>query len=88
MSPQNEIILYKPNDTVHLEVYLEKETVWLSQAQMVLLFGRDQSVISKHIGNVFKEGELEKDSVYAKFAYTATDCYQTESKHTRPLSYH
>ena len=40
---------------------------------MVILFERDQSVISKHINNIFKEGELEKDSVYAKFAYTAAD---------------
>jgi prophage maintenance system killer protein len=53
-----------------LDVRLENETVWLTQAQMVTLFERDQSVISKHINNIFKEGELDKNVVYANFAYT------------------
>ncbi|GHV35512.1 hypothetical protein FACS1894178_5220 [Bacteroidia bacterium] len=70
---KNEIILYQPDSAIQLEVLVENETVWLTQAQMVILFGRDQSVISKHIRNVFKEGELDKISVYAKFAYTAAD---------------
>ena len=48
-------------------------TVWLTQEQMAMLFGRDQSVIARHIGNIFKEGELERASVYAKSAYTASD---------------
>ena len=52
---------------------LENETVWLTQEQMSLLFGRDQSVIARHVGNIFKEGELDKRSVYAKNAYTASD---------------
>ena len=69
----NEIILYQPDNSVRLDVLVDSETVWLTQAQMVTLFGRDQSVISKHISNIFKEGELDKNSVYAKFAYTATD---------------
>ena len=71
---KNEIILYRPNELAeHIEVIIDEDTVWLTQAQMVLLFGRDQSVISKHIRNIFVEGELDKKSVYAKFAYTATD---------------
>ena len=70
---QNEIILYQPDNFVRLDVVVDNETVWLSQAQMVTLFGRDQSVISKHIRNIFKEGELDKNSVYANFAYTAAD---------------
>ena len=61
-SPKNEIILYQPNETVSLEVRLDEETVWLSQAQMAELFGKDQSVIARHISNVFKEGEQEKES--------------------------
>ena len=52
---------------------LENETVWLTQEQMALLFGRDQSVIARHVGNIFKEGELDRNSVYAKNAYTASD---------------
>jgi len=71
---KNEIILYRPNELAeHIEVRIDEDTVWLTQAQMVLLFGRDQSVISKHIRNIFTEGELDKKSVYAKFAYTAAD---------------
>jgi prophage maintenance system killer protein len=54
-------------------VHLKDETVWLSQAQMQELFGRERTVITKHINNVFKEGELERNQVCAKFAHTAAD---------------
>ncbi len=70
---KNEIVVYQPNETVRLDVRLENETVWLTQEQMSLLFGRDQSVIARHIGNIFKEGELDRISVHAKNAYTAAD---------------
>ena len=73
MKNQGEIILYQPDNEVKLEVRLENETVWLSIEEMAQLFGRDISVIGKHIRNVFKEGELLKESVWAKFAYTASD---------------
>ncbi len=58
----NEIILYQPDETMKLEVRLEDETVWLTQAQMSELFLRDRSVITKHINNIFKEKELEENS--------------------------
>ena len=70
---ENQIVVYQPNETVRLDVRLENETVWLTQEQMSLLFGRDQSVIARHVGNIFKEGELDRNSVYAKNAYTASD---------------
>ena len=70
---ENQIIVYQPNETVRLDVRLENETVWLTQEQMSLLFGRDQSVIARHVNNIFNEGELNKNSVYAKNAYTASD---------------
>lgn len=70
---ENEIIIYQPDETIRLDVRLENETVWLTQDQMALLFGRNQSVIARHIGNIFKERELDKNSVYAKNAYTAAD---------------
>lgn len=73
MKNQGEIILYQPDNEVKLEVRLENETVWLSIEEMAQLFGRDISVIGKHIRNVFKEGKLQKESVWAKFAYTASD---------------
>ena len=73
MEKRGEIILYQPDSEVRLEVRLENETVWLSIEEMSHLFGRDISVIGKHIRNVFKEGELLKEAVWAKFAYTASD---------------
>ena len=73
MENQGEIVLYQLDKEVKLEVRLENETVWLSIDEMSQLFGRDISVIGKHIRNIFKEGELVKDSVWAKFAYTASD---------------
>jgi prophage maintenance system killer protein len=69
-----DVALYKTDDgRVQLEVHLERETVWLTQDQMAELFGRERSVITKHVRNVFKEGELEEASVRAKFAHTAAD---------------
>ena len=62
-TPQTgEIILYQPDETVRLKVRLEDDTVWLTQQQMAELFQKDQSVIARHIGNVFREGELEEMS--------------------------
>jgi hypothetical protein len=59
----NEIVLYRPDELAeHIEVWLEDETVWLSQQQMALLFNQTKQNISLHINNCFKEGELEKDS--------------------------
>ena len=57
-----EIVVYQPDEITRLEVRLQDDTVWLTQAQMVELFERDQSVIARHIRNIFEEGELEKDS--------------------------
>ena len=59
----NPIAIYTSEDnTISLDVKLENETVWLSQAQMSLLFDKDQSVVARHISNVFKEGELKENS--------------------------
>jgi hypothetical protein len=63
------IVLFQAADgQVSLEVRLEADAVWLSQAQMAELFGRERSVITRHVGNVFREGELEAASTCAKFA--------------------
>ena len=59
---ENQIVVYQPDDTMHLDVRLENETVWLTQAQLCVLFQRDVSVISRHIKNIFAEGELDKES--------------------------
>ncbi len=58
-----EIVLFESSDAeVRLPVSLEDDTVWLSQAQMAELFGRTQPVIARHIGNVFSDGEVERES--------------------------
>lgn len=60
---EDRIVIYQTEDGhVTIDVRLENETVWLSQAQMAQLFQKDQSVIARHISNVFKEGELDKNS--------------------------
>lgn len=76
---QGEIILYQADETVKLEVHMEDETVWLTQAQMVELFCSTKQNISLHINNIFKEKELVKDSVVKKSLTTASDGkkYQT-----------
>ena len=68
----SEIVIYD-DGSVKLETTVENETIWLNQKQLCELFERDKSVISRHIRNIFKEGELEKESVVAKNATTATD---------------
>ena len=71
---KKEIILYETADhTVKLSVNTDGDTVWLSLEQLTDLFDRDKSTISRHIRNVFKEGELDRDSVVANFATTAAD---------------
>lgn len=70
---QGEIILYQPDEAVKLEVRLENETVWLTQAQIAELFGVKQPAISKHLKNIFDSGELKENSVYSILEYTATD---------------
>jgi len=71
MESRGEIIMYQTADgQTSLDVKMENETVWLSQAQMAVLFQKDRTVIGRHIRNVFKEGELEEDMVCAKFAHT------------------
>ena len=63
------IVLYTTDDgNTRLEVKLEKDTVWLTQSQMAELFGRDRTVLTRHIRNIFREGELDETLVYAKNA--------------------
>lgn len=70
----SEILIYQTEDgQTKIDVRLEDETVWLTQAQMVELFQRDKSVISRHIKNIFAEGELDEKAVVAFFATTASD---------------
>lgn len=70
----NEILLYTtPNGKVKVEIYLQNETIWLTQQKIADLFGVDRSVITKHLKNILETNELKADSVSAKIAHTATD---------------
>lgn len=82
---KGEIILYQPDNSIELEVRIEVETVWLTQAQIGLLFGVDRTVIVRHIGNVYKTHELDAISTCAKIAQV-----QTEGKRTvmREVNYY
>ena len=80
-SPKNSILIYTTEDGLtKIDTTFDGDTVWLSIDQMAELFQRDKSTISRHIKNIFAEGELERDSVVAKFATTAADgkTYQVE----------
>ena len=70
---KGEIVLYQPEGEVRLEVRVENETVWLTQAQMADLFQKDRTVIGRHIKNIYKEGELAKDITCANFAHVGSD---------------
>lgn len=64
----SKIVIYE-GDNARVEVRLDRESVWLTQEQVGQLFGRERSVITKHIRNVFAEGELGRSAVCAKFAH-------------------
>ena len=72
-SQKGEIVMYQPDETIRLEVKVENETVWLTQQQMAELFLTTKQNISLHVNNIFKEDELEKDSVVKESLTTATD---------------
>lgn len=66
---RGEIVFYQaPDGGIELEVRLKQETIWLNLNQLSVLLDRDKSVISRHLRNIFKEGELERDTTVAKFA--------------------
>ena len=76
-----EFLLYKaPSGAVKVEIFLKNENIWLPQEKIAMLFGVDRSVITKHLKNIFESAELNEDSVCAKFAHTAFDGknYQTK----------
>ena len=73
MDNNGEIILYQSEDSTQIEVRIEEDTVWLTQAQMVNLFLSTKQNVSLHINNIFKEAELDKDSVVKYSLTTAND---------------
>jgi hypothetical protein len=77
---ENEIILYQPDSTLSLDVRVDNETVWLTQAQMTELFQTTRNNITLHIRNIFKEGELEESSVCKESLLTAADGKRYKTK--------
>ena len=80
MEKKGEIILYQPDEAVRLEVRLEDETVWLTQAQIAELFGTGRQAISKHLKNIFQTAELDEYSVCSILEQTATDGKRYKTK--------
>ena len=74
MENKGEIVIYQTQDGLaKLDVLLDGETVWITQDQMTELFQRDKSTISRHIKNIFEDGELDEKSVVAFFATTTSE---------------
>ena len=73
MADDSQIVLYQPDDSIRLEVKLEQDTVWLTQAQMTELFRTTRNNITMHIRNIFKDKELDERSVYKESLHTAAD---------------
>lgn len=73
MKEKDEIIVYQPQSTLRLEVRIQDETVWLTQAQIAELFGTKRQAITKHLQNIFSSGELEENSVSSILELTAAD---------------
>ena len=81
IASNNDIIFYKKNNgDTNIELMVNGETLWVSQKTMAEIFDIDRTVITKHLKNIFNEGELQKEQVCAKFAHTANDgkTYNTE----------
>jgi hypothetical protein len=79
---QGEIVLYKASDKneFQFEARIDDETVWLTQAQMLELFDTTKQNISLHINNIFREGELQQNSVVKEYLTTASDCKKYKTK--------
>ena len=73
VADDSQIVLYQPDDSIRLEVKLEQDTVWLTQAQMTELFRTTRNNITMHIRNIFKEKELDEKSVCKESLHTAAD---------------
>ncbi len=84
---KNEVIIFE-NQSVKLEVNMKDETVWLSLEQMAKLFNRDRTVITRHINNIFKDGELNKREVCAKFAHTTEHGAVMDKTQTHLVDYY
>ena len=76
-SAENQIVVYQPNETMRLDVRLENETVWLTQAQIASLFGTKRPAITKHLSNIYNSGELEREDTCSILEHMGNDGKQS-----------
>ena len=74
---ENQIVVYQPNETVRLDVRLENETVWLTQEQIANLFGTKRPAITRHLSNIYKSGELEREGTCSILEHRGNDGKQS-----------
>ena len=74
---ENQLVVYQPNETVRLDVRLENETVWLTQEQIANLFGTKRPAITKHLANIYKSGELEREGTCSILEHMGNDGKQS-----------
>lgn len=84
----SEIVLYQPDGLISIEVILENETLWLTLDDLSVLYQRDKSTISRHIKNIFKEGELQREVVVANFATTSPHGAIVGKEQTHDVTYY
>ena len=81
----SQFLIYQNQEgDIKIDVRFEDETIWLSQAEMSVLFSKDKRTISEHISNIFKEGELDENSVIRNFRTTATDGKEYQVEYYNP----
>ena len=81
----SQFLIYQNQEgDVKIDVRFQDETIWLSQAEMSVLFSKDKRTISEHISNIFKEGELDENSVIRNFRTTATDGKEYQVEYYNP----
>lgn len=88
MSATDLVVYQAPNGAIELRGDAEYETIWANQSQIAEIFGVDRTVITKHISNIFKEQELDKDMVSAKFAHTTMHGALTGKTQTQQVNYY
>ena len=74
---ENQIVIYQPNETVRLDMRVENETVWLTQEQIANLFGTKRPAITKHLSNIYKSGELEREGTCSILEHMGNDGKQS-----------
>ena len=87
MADDSQIVLYQPDESISFQVKIEEDTVWLTQAQMVELFGSSKANISEHITNIYQQGELVQSATVRKFRTVRKEGYRMVTRNMENLRY-